>query len=31
MIDQNLLRTQLDEVAQALKIKRNFVLDIEHV
>ena len=31
MIDQNLLRTQLDEVAQALKIKRNFVLDIEQV
>ena len=31
MIDQNLLRSQLDEVAQALKIKRNFVLDIEQV
>ena len=31
MIDQNLLRTQLDQVAQALKIKRNFVLDIEQV
>ncbi|MDP8101712.1 serine--tRNA ligase [Phocoenobacter atlanticus] len=28
MIDQNLLRNQLDEVAQALKTKRNFDLDV---
>jgi len=31
MIDQNLLRTNLDEVANALKIKRNFILDVEQV
>ena len=31
MIDQNLLRTHLDEVANALKIKRNFILDVEQV
>ncbi|WHP46311.1 serine--tRNA ligase [Mannheimia bovis] len=31
MIDQNLLRTNLDEIAQALKIKRNFILDVERV
>ncbi|MDY2948199.1 serine--tRNA ligase [Mannheimia varigena] len=31
MIDQNLLRTNLDEVATALKIKRNFILDVERV
>lgn len=31
MIDQNLLRTNLEEVAEILKIKRNFILDIERV
>ena len=31
MIDQNLLRTNLDEVANALKIKRNFILDVEQI
>ncbi|MCK3654349.1 serine--tRNA ligase [Pasteurellaceae bacterium Macca] len=31
MIDQNLLRTQLDEVAQTLKLKRHFHLDVEAV
>lgn len=31
MIDQNLLRTNLDEIANALKLKRNFILDIERV
>lgn len=31
MIDQNLLRTNLEDVAAALKIKRNFILDIERV
>ncbi|QLB19130.1 serine--tRNA ligase [Mannheimia granulomatis] len=31
MIDQNLLRTNLEEVAQTLKIKRNFILDVERV
>ena len=31
MIDQNLLRTNLDEVADALKVKRNFILDVERV
>lgn len=31
MIDQNLLRTNLEDVATALKIKRNFILDVERV
>lgn len=31
MIDQNLLRTNLEEIAEILKIKRNFILDIERV
>ncbi|AUI66078.1 MULTISPECIES: serine--tRNA ligase [Glaesserella] len=31
MIDQNLLRTNLDEVAQILKLKRNFTLDVARV
>ncbi|AGH38447.1 serine--tRNA ligase [Bibersteinia trehalosi] len=31
MIDQNLLRTNLAEVADALKTKRNFTLDVEKV
>ncbi|HGO5855417.1 TPA: serine--tRNA ligase [Mannheimia haemolytica] len=31
MIDQNLLRTNLEDVAAALKIKRNFILDVERV
>ncbi|MFA9499587.1 serine--tRNA ligase [Mannheimia sp. E30BD] len=31
MIDQNLLRTNLEEVAETLKIKRNFILDVERV
>lgn len=31
MIDQNLLRTNLDEVAQILKTKRNFILDTARV
>ncbi|WP_373766281.1 serine--tRNA ligase [Glaesserella sp.] len=31
MIDQNLLRTNLDEVAQILKLKRNFNLDVARV
>ncbi|MDP8080108.1 serine--tRNA ligase [Phocoenobacter skyensis] len=31
MIDQNLLRNHLEEVAQALKIKRNFDLDVKLV
>ncbi len=31
MIDQNLLRTNLDEVANTLKIKRNFILDVEQI
>lgn len=31
MIDQNLLRTNLEEVAQILKLKRNFNLDVAHV
>ncbi|EEV25122.1 seryl-tRNA synthetase [Actinobacillus minor 202] len=31
MIDQNLLRTNLDEIAQTLKIKRNFTLDVERI
>ncbi|HHW7569862.1 Serine--tRNA ligase [Mannheimia haemolytica] len=31
MIDQNLLRTNLEDIAAALKIKRNFILDIERV
>ncbi|AIK16833.1 serine--tRNA ligase [Glaesserella parasuis] len=31
MIDQNLLRTNLEEVAQILKLKRNFNLDVARV
>ncbi|MWP95466.1 serine--tRNA ligase [Glaesserella parasuis] len=31
MIDQNLLRTNLEEVAQILKLKRNFNLDVTRV
>ncbi|WP_409499753.1 serine--tRNA ligase [Mannheimia glucosida] len=31
MIDQNLLRTNLEDIAAALKIKRNFILDVERV
>lgn len=31
MIDQNLLRTNLDDVANALKVKRGFTLDVERV
>ncbi|AAP95995.1 serine--tRNA ligase [[Haemophilus] ducreyi] len=31
MIDQNLLRTNLDDVANALKLKRNFILDVNQV
>lgn len=31
MIDQNLLRTNLEEVAQILKLKRNFNLDVASV
>ncbi|EJS91588.1 seryl-tRNA synthetase, partial [Pasteurella multocida subsp. multocida str. Anand1_cattle] len=28
MIDPNLLRNNLEEVAEKLKVKRNFVLDV---
>lgn len=31
MIDQNLLRTNLDEIANVLQLKRNFILDVERV
>ncbi|MFW9270929.1 serine--tRNA ligase [Glaesserella parasuis] len=31
MIDQNLLRTNLEEIAQILKLKRNFNLDVARV
>lgn len=31
MIDQNLLRTNLEEIAQILKLKRNFNLDVTRV